>query len=155
MKAFSLVLITTALSFGQAPTIANATGPDSVIAIVNGHKFTVAEWERRLAEIPERSRAHYQADPTDLLRRLGFYEGIIETAKKAKLDQKEPYKHQIDDILFQAGSNEVDNGLLVMPEEQKKYFEDHKDEFRSVRAKSLSMLTGKPRCHGKVDGTGS
>jgi len=150
MKALFLVPITTALSFAQAPTIANATGPDSVIAIVGGHKWTVAQWEQRLAEIPEKSRAHYQADPVDLLRRLGFYESIIEAAKEAKLDQKAPYRQKIEDILFDAETNEVNNGLLVMPEEQKKYFEGHKDEFRSVRAKSLSMLLANPGARDKL-----
>lgn len=150
MKAFFLVVTSAALSFAQAPTIANATGPDSVIAIVGDHKWTVAEWEKVLAGFPEKSRAHYQADPADLLRRYGFYEAVIETAKKNKLDQQPPYKQKIDEILFEAGSTEINNGLLVMPEEQKKYFEAHKDEFRSVRAKSLSMLLANPGAREKL-----
>jgi hypothetical protein len=150
MKAFLLVLTTTALSFAQAPTIANATGSDSVIAIVEGHKWTVAEWERRLSEVPEASRAFFRANPTDLLRRLGFYDGVIEVAKKANLDKQDPYKHQIDEILFEAGERNIDNGMLVLPDEQKKYYEDHKDEFKSVRAKSLSMLLANPGAKEKL-----
>jgi len=150
MKALFLVLTTTALSFAQAPTIANATGPDSVIAIVGDHKWTVAEWERRLSEIPEKSRAHFQSDPVDLLRRITFYENVIEAAKKAKLDQRPPYKQRIEDILFDAETNEVSNGLLVMPEEQKRYFEAHKDEFKSVRAEALSMLLANPGAREKL-----
>ncbi len=151
MKALSLLVTVTTLLLAQAPTIANATGPDSVVAVLNnGRKMTAAEWERRLAEIPEKAREHYRQDPADLLRRIAYYESTVDAARQAKLDQQTPYKEKIEGILYDAEITEVNNKLLVMPEEQKQYFEAHKNELKYVKAKALSMLLVNPGSKEKM-----
>src|SRR5688572_30544287 len=80
--------------FAQQPPIAES--PDTVVATVNGQKFTVRDFEQLVANMTPQMRESAMKQPRALLEQFALFQNILAEAEKSKLDQQSPYKERIE-----------------------------------------------------------
>src|SRR5579862_1906381 len=78
----------------QAPPAAAAPAapiaPDTVVAEVNGKKYTAAELDKIIGMLPQQYQQMARAQP-QLLSQVFLMQRLSQDAEKAGLDQKDPY----------------------------------------------------------------
>jgi parvulin-like peptidyl-prolyl isomerase len=141
----SLVFLCVTAAWAQAPTA--QVKPDTVVAIVNNKPVTAAEFERTIAVLPPAQKATAMRNPLDWLQRRAIFESISDLGEKNKLQDESPYREQLDfarrQILFQAEINKYSNDIPILPEDQKKYYEEHKDRFKEAKGKLIKVAATK------------
>jgi peptidyl-prolyl cis-trans isomerase C len=128
--------------FAQQP--AEPPSPDTVLAIIDGRKVTYGEIDAYFTGLgPEAKRAAF-ADRNQLIQQYALFLHLVEYAKAEKLEEKSPYKEAIAStrmaILANAAANYKSLSIPVSAEDQKKYYEDHKDRY--VQAKVQVIYLG-------------
>ncbi len=131
------------LSAQQAPP-APSFKPDTLIATIDGNrKVTYGELESYLDALGPQKKAAALAQPQQLIQQYASSLKLVELAEKEKLDQTSPYKEAIEisrrDILSQAEFNYQSLHLPVSAEEQKKYYDDHKDKYTEVKLQEIYL----------------
>jgi peptidyl-prolyl cis-trans isomerase C len=115
---------------------------DVVVVSVGSVSLTVAEVERRLANVPSFQLPSY-GDNTDAIRR-NFVERVLvpellyaEEARRQKLEQEPAMVDRIRELLRQSMEVELRDSVArddpVTPAEVAKYFSDHRDRFETPR----------------------
>ncbi len=124
-----------------APSAPAVLGPDTVVATIEGRKLTLDEYRKYVRMLPAQAQQAFAKDPKAFLQQLAFMARLSGEAEKAKIDQKSPYKEQIESsrmqILAQAFVNEKYNSFPVNAADQQKYFDSHKDQYNQVKVKVL------------------
>jgi peptidyl-prolyl cis-trans isomerase C len=125
----------------QAQAAAAPIPPDTVVATLEGRKFTYGDFERFLRSLPPQAQQAFQRDRKSLLQQIALMMRLSSEAEKAQLDQKGPYKEQLEiarmNILAQANINEKFSTFRVGAEDQQKYYEANKDRYGQVKVKVL------------------
>lgn len=115
--------------------------PDSVIAVINGQKFTVAEFERLTQNLTPHVRNLAAQQPKAYLEQHGLTMTVLAEAEKMKLDQMSPYKEKLAEtrrqILLQGMLSERNRAVTIKPEVAKAHFEMKKDQYRQAVVKVL------------------
>ena len=111
MKILTIALLSLIVLFGQqpvsvtpgtptvqAPAVAAPPAPiapDTVVVEVNGKKYTAAEVDKLIAMLPAQYQqaAHSQ---TQILSQVFLMQRLAEDGLKAGLDQKPPFKEQLE-----------------------------------------------------------
>jgi peptidyl-prolyl cis-trans isomerase C len=140
----------------QAATPPPPVAPDTVVAEVNGKKYTAADIDRMIAILPPQYQqaAHSQ---TQILSQVFLMQRLAEDAAKAGLDQKSPFKEQLEinriQVLSTAELSDVQNTMKITPEEQQKYYKDNPDKFKEVKIRVIYIAynptPGKAATDGK------
>ncbi len=140
----------------QAPTSPPPVSPDTVVAEVNGKKYTAAEIDRMISILPAQYQqaAHSQ---TQILSQVFLMQRLAEDAAKAGLDQKSPFKEQLEinriQVLSTAELSDEQNTMKITPEEQQKYYKDNPDKFKEVKIRVIYIAynptPGKAATDGK------
>jgi parvulin-like peptidyl-prolyl isomerase len=139
-------------SFGQlnaqeSPTNGGAPSPDTVIAVVNGNKFTIGDYQQLLLSMTPQMRETAMKQPRAMLEQYALFQNILAEAEKSKLEQKTPYKERVAEarrqILVQARINEQSNTIVVSPDQVKKYYDENRQRYAEAKAKVLfiSMIS--------------
>ena len=122
----------------QVPT---AVSSDTVVATVNGQKFTIRDFEQLVANMTPQMREAAMKQPRAVLEQYALFQNILAEAEKSKLDQQSPYKERIDEarrqILVQAQISDKSNSIVVSPEDVKKAYEDNRARYAEARAKVI------------------
>lgn len=125
----------------QSPAAPAQMAPDTVIATVEGRKLTYGDFEKLLRSLPPQAQQAFQRDRKALLQQVALMMRLSSEAEKTQLDQKSPYKEQLEigrmNILAQADINEKFNSLRVGPEDQQKHYDANKDRYTQVKVKVL------------------
>jgi peptidyl-prolyl cis-trans isomerase C len=139
-----------------APTPPPPVSPDTVVAEVNGKKYTAAEIDKIISMLP----AQYQAaahSQTQILGQVFLMQKLADDAQKAGLDQKEPFKEQLEmsriQVLSTAELSDVNNTMKLTEDEEQKYYKDNPDKFKEVKVRviyiSFNPTPGKAAAGGK------
>lgn len=128
-------------SFAQVTPPAEPFGPDTTVATLDGYKVTASELQALMLVLPRQAQENAIKNPKGFLSQIAMTRRAAEMAVNEKLDQKSPYKQQLEFqrnvILFQAMADERQNRILVSAEDAKKYYEEIKDRFNQVRIKVI------------------
>ena len=136
-------------------TNGGAPSPDTVIAIVNGNKFTMGDYQQLLLSMTPQMRETAMKQPRAMLEQYALFQSILAEAEKAKLDQQTPYKERVAEarrqILVQARINEQSNTVVVSPEQVKTYYDENRQRYAEAKAKVLfiSMISDERSLDGK------
>jgi parvulin-like peptidyl-prolyl isomerase len=133
-------------SFGQSQSASRLSvepsiTPETVIATVNGKKFTAGDYQQLLQNMNPQMRETAMKQPRAVLEQYALFENILVEAEKAKLDEQSPYKERIAEarrqILVQARVNEQTTAVVVSPDEVKKYYDDNRARYAEAKAKVI------------------
>jgi peptidyl-prolyl cis-trans isomerase C len=116
--------------------------PDTVVAEVNGKKYTAAELDKLIGMLPAQYQASAKAQPQNL-GQLFLMQKLAEDAEKAGLDKKDPFKDQIEfarmQVLSTAELSDVNNTMSVTEEEEQKYYNDNPDKYKEVKVRAIHI----------------
>jgi peptidyl-prolyl cis-trans isomerase C len=129
-------------SGAAAATPAPPLSPDTVVVEVNGKKYTKAEVDKLIAILPAQFQSMVRAKP-EALGQVFLMQRLAEDAQKAGLDQKEPYKEQLEvqrmQLLGTAELTEINNTMTVTEEDEQKYYKDNLDKFKEVKVRVIHI----------------
>jgi peptidyl-prolyl cis-trans isomerase C len=173
MKILAIPFLFSVLLYGQAPvsvtpgapvvngppeaaTPPPAISPDTVVATVNGKKYTKADLDRLITMLPTQYQQAARSRP-ELLGQVFLMQRLAEDAEKAGLDQKAPFKDQLEmqriQVLSTAELSEVNNNMQISEDDQKKYYQDNLDKFKEVKVRviyiAFNPTPGKEAAGGK------
>jgi len=139
-----------------APSASPLT-PETVVAEVNGTKYTAAEIDKIIAMLPPQYQAVARSQP-QMLGQVFLMRRLADDATKAGLDQKEPFKDQLEmqriQVLSTAELSEVNNTMKVTEADQRKYYEENPDKFKQVKVRviyvAFNPTPGKAATDGKA-----
>ena len=176
MKILTIAFLLSALLYGQAqepvkvapgspsvqapPSTPAAPqppiSPDTVVAEVNGTKYTAGELDKMISILPTQYQqaAHSQ---TQILGQVFLMQRLAEDGAKAGLDQKSPFKEQLEmsriQVLSTAELSDVQNTMKITQEDQKKYYQDNPSKFKEVKIRviyiAFNPTPGKAAADGK------
>lgn len=114
--------------------------PNKVVATINGRSITAKEAADLISSLPAQDRKRYENNLPQLVQQLYMEDQIAGDALKQNLDQKAPYKQQLqmsrDNILTQAYlSNLVSNPTAA--DQAKQYYDSHTAEFDQVKVSGI------------------
>ncbi len=117
--------------------------PETVIATIDGKKLTYGELESYLTALGPEKKAAALASRHDLIRQYALQRRLVELAEKDKLDQISPYKEALElsrrIVLIEAEINYKTLHLEVTPDDQKKYYDTHKDRYTEVKLQTIYL----------------
>lgn len=125
-----------------APATPAVIRPDTVVLEVNGKKYTAAEVEKLIAILPAQYQGVARAQP-QMLGQVFLMQRLAEDAEKAGLDQKAPYKEQLEmsrmQMLSTAELTETNNTMTITDEDRQKYYNDNPDKFKEVKVRVIHV----------------
>lgn len=159
MKVLSLTLLASMCLVGQvsapvqvtpgtasvgAPAASSITEsnipPDSVVLEVAGKKYTAAEIDKLIASLPPQVQQTARSQP-QMLNQVFLMKRLAEDAEKAGLDKQPPYQGALEfnrlQVLSQAQLVMIQNGGLVSPEDQEKYYNEHPEKYRQAKVRVI------------------
>lgn len=120
---------------------ADSFSDDTVVASVNGRPMTPAELKSALAGATPDLRANFRRNPKAFLQQYGMLLRLVEVAEKQGLERQSPYKDQLawtrSTILMQAVVSAEKARISIGPEERKKYYEAHRNDYAGVEVKAI------------------
>jgi peptidyl-prolyl cis-trans isomerase C len=130
--------------------------PDTVVAEVKGKKYTAADLDRLIGMLPAQYQQAARSRP-QVLGQVFLMQRLADDAAKAGLDQKDPYKDQLEmqriQVLSTAELSDVQNTMKLTEEEEQKYYKDNSDKFKEVKVRviylSFNPMPGKAAADGK------
>jgi peptidyl-prolyl cis-trans isomerase C len=173
MKILAIPFLASALLYGQTPgqaqapvtinpgtpTVATpppAVSPDTVVAEVNGKKYTAADLDKLITMLPAQYQPMARSQP-QMLTQVFLMQRLADDAEKAGLDQKAPFKEQLEmsriQVLSTAELSEVNNTMQITEADERKYYGENPDKFKQVKVRviyvSFNPTPGKAAPGGK------
>ncbi|HTM47182.1 MAG TPA: peptidylprolyl isomerase [Bryobacteraceae bacterium] len=132
-----LFCLTSAL-WAQAPA---PLTPETVVAEVGGKPVTAGELMLIIRMSPPEAQKNMLKDGKVFLESYGLIRKLSEMAEKAHLDQQSPIKEQLEisrrQMLASAQAGAARDGIIIRAEEQKKFYEEHRDQYTQAKVKVL------------------
>jgi parvulin-like peptidyl-prolyl isomerase len=161
MKILAIPFLFSALIYGQtqapvqatpgAPAVSAPPGaaapappvsPDTVVAEVNGKKYTAAEVDRIITMLPAQYQTMARSRP-QLLGQVFLMQRLADDAAKAGLDQKDPFKAQLEmsrmQVLSTAELSDINNTMQLTEAEEQKYYKENPDKFKEVKVRVIYL----------------
>lgn len=139
MKKCLLALPLAAALFAQL-------SPEKPIATLNGRPITRAEFERLLIPLSPANKLVVMRDPQSFLNNIAWLEVMLKLAEGKKLDEKSPYReriHQIrSQILAQALVDDYANNIRILPDVQRKYYDENRAKYKQVKGRLIFIPKG-------------
>lgn len=116
--------------------------PDTVVAEVDGKKYTAAEVTKLIQIFPPQMAAAVRSDLKRALNFVLVMNYMASEAEKAKLDQASPLKETLEyqrlNALMQAEINQVRNYQFnPSPGEEEQYYKEHPDKYEEAKLKVI------------------
>jgi peptidyl-prolyl cis-trans isomerase C len=132
----SLLILLSAVVWAQAPV-----SSDTVVAEVNGQKLTAGDIETAVSGAPPEIKRNFDTNRKEFLQQYALMLRLVEMAEKAKLDERSPYKQQLEwthnQVLMQAQITEYGNHINVLPEEMKRFYEANREHYQQAKLKVI------------------
>jgi peptidyl-prolyl cis-trans isomerase C len=129
--------------------------PDTVVAEVNGKKYTAGDLDKLIAMLPPQYQQVAKSQP-QMLSQVFLMQRLAADAEKAGLDRKAPYKDQLEmtrmQVLSTAELSDVNNTMSVTGEDQQKYYKDNPDKFKEVKVRVIYIAFNPAPAKGATDG---
>ena len=127
----------------QTPADPMNVAPETVIGIVDGVKVTAADLQQVVTTSAPALQETLKKNPMELLRYYGFIQRLAGLAESAKLDQESPQRERLRIIRMQilaegqltVGYSQFD----VLPEEQRKYYDENRSRYASATVKVIYL----------------
>lgn len=114
---------------------------DTVVAVLNGRKFTADEIRKMVAATPPQAQAVYNRDPKEFLRAHAVLMQLVAYAEKKQLEKDSPVRETLDFyrmyVLSNAAVNHRRLEIEVSPEEQKAWYEKNGSAFREAKVRMV------------------
>jgi peptidyl-prolyl cis-trans isomerase C len=115
--------------------------PDTVVATVEGKKFTAGDVRKLVAAMPPQNQQHFAADPKEFLRQWVLLAKVATMAEKSQLDQRSPFKERLEYqrqlILSQAHIEQQFEQMPSPESEWKAFYEKNKAMFSQAKLKVI------------------
>lgn len=116
--------------------------PDDVVVSINGEDFTAGQLDRLRNNLPEAFRERTQRMNTkSFVETFGYLHTLAGLAEEAGLDEKEPFKTQLEfntmNFMAQAYLSEINGDLEITHEDQEEFYEEHKDDYTEARVSAI------------------
>lgn len=108
----------------------DVTSMEKPVAIINGRPVTATEMRAIIDQYPIFVKRTIPGDPMNFLMTHVFMQTAVKAARESGVDQKQPYKYNLDLGLMNAYLNEIRNHTEIHPDEQLKYYEANKDKYK-------------------------
>jgi peptidyl-prolyl cis-trans isomerase C len=116
--------------------------PDTVVAEVDGKKYTAAELDKMISILPPQYQQAAHSQP-QMLGQVFLMQRLAADGAKAGLDQKSPYKEQLEinriQVLSTAYLSDFNNSMQVSEAEQQKYYKDNPDKYKQVQVRVINI----------------
>lgn len=127
------------------------------VAVVKGRRLTAGELLAVLRGASPQIRQNLRANPKQFLVELARMNSLVEYAEKEGLPEKSPYREQLawvrSDLLSQAILNDFNLRHPVTAEQEKQYYESHRDDFTEARVKVIYIpFVADPKAQGSGGG---
>lgn len=125
--------------------------PDTVVATVDGKKYTAGEVNNLVGNFPPQIQAAIKSDPKRALGLVLMTRHLASEAEKAKLDQQSPLKENLEyqrmNALAQAEINQVRNFQFnPTPEEVEQYYKKNPEKYQEAIIKVIYVaFTANPQ----------
>ncbi len=131
-------LFASVFALAQTPTVTLTTlQPDVLVATVEGRKISSDELTAMLATVGPAAAKDKKA----FVQQYAFLLRLASLAQAAKLDRKSPLKETIEmnrlQMLASAQLNQAMSEVVVVLDQQQKFYEANKDRFRQVALKVI------------------
>lgn len=140
-SVFPCTLFLACSLFAQTPQAPTELKPTDVVATVEGKPLTVADVNKIVDELPPQMRTNYNRDPKGFLDQWFLLIRLSSMAEKEKLDEQSPFKESLRithmNVLAQATLENRSKQVQILPEDQKKYYEEHKDNYTQAKLKII------------------
>lgn len=136
---------TAALAFAQAPPASApaAAAADPVVAVVEGREWKKSEVERFARSLPQAVQQNFYADKRSFLRTLAVMTKLARIAESEGLDKQDPHLFRLEYnrnlYLAQVRIEAQRTRQTIMPADQQKFYEEHKNEFSSAQVKVIFL----------------
>ena len=124
----------------KTPDLVEIT-PDTVIATVNGQKFTSGDLERISQKLDANMRQMAGTKPKEFLEQYALSMTLQDEARKMKLHETSPYKDRIEaavrQILVNAAITEYRERTPLDPDEVRKVYDADKPGYKQARVKVI------------------
>jgi parvulin-like peptidyl-prolyl isomerase len=134
-KTFALIFL------AGAAVAQQEVADDTVVATLNGQKFTAAGIKALVAAAPSQVQAYFKKNPKQFLIDHAYYMQLLKYAEATKVDKKSPHKEalELQRLLYlaQAAMNEKLASISVTPEEQKSYYDTNQQQYRELRVRMI------------------
>jgi len=118
-----------------------AVDDTTVVGTSGDRKITVADVNRIMAGLPSQMKQNFSRDMKGFLSQWFMLQHLVDEAEKLKLADKSPYKEGIQmarmQILSQAVIEERSQATDIPMDEQKKFYEQRKDNFTMAKLKLI------------------
>jgi len=121
-----------------------ADAKDPIVVSIYGHDYTAQD----IANIRKRIPTQFQQQTQHMSNRafletFGYLHALSHLAKEAGLQEKEPYKTQLEfnemNFLAQAYLQDMRGDIKVTDEDVQQYYEQHKNEYKEVRVSAIYL----------------
>lgn len=113
------------------------------IATVDGKPLTESEVNMLLVTINPKLVEAMRGNPEQALRYYGFLKKLTAIAEKENLAEKSPYKEKFQmmrmELLANAAMDAHKNRILIMPEEQAKYYQQNIDNYKVAKTRVIYL----------------
>jgi hypothetical protein len=142
-KILCLSILLGGCLWAQTPAEPTSVPPETVIGIVDGVKVTAADLQHVVTSSAPALQETLKKNPMELLRYYGFIQRLAGLAESAKLDQKSPQRERLRITRMQIlAESQLDAGYSqfeVLPEEQRKYYDDNRSRYASAKVKVIYL----------------
>lgn len=141
------------------PATPVAVAPDTVVAEIDGKKYTAADADKILQMLPAQMQMAVRKEPSRALGYVIMMRYLAAEAEKQKLDQQSPLKEQLEynrmGALMQAEINQVRNfDVKVEPSDEEKFYKDNPERWKEAKVKVIYIAFAAPEFASKPDASG-
>lgn len=144
----SLILLTLcSLALSAQPA------PDPVVVTIDGKSWTQSEFSSLLSALPQKLRQSYDNNKKAWLDQYALMVRLAEYAKKEGIDQKPPYKQQLEysTLMFLAQSliQSKGNSPVISSADRARWFDNHKNQYKRARVRGIVVTWGQTPKEGQ------
>ncbi|GIU74423.1 MAG: chaperone SurA [Bryobacteraceae bacterium] len=116
---------------------------DPVVVVMEGKPWRRKELEEMIRRLPPPVSQNFFLDKRNFLLQYALVSRLAKMAEEAGVANEEPHKtrleYQRNTYLAQAEIERAANRIQITPDEQRKYFEAHKDQFARAQVKVIYL----------------
>jgi len=122
------------------------TVTDPVVVTIDGMDWTQSEMQSLLRSLPAKAKQGFDKDKKAWLDQYALMLRLAEAAKKEGIDQREPYKRQLEYstqmFLAQAFIEAKGNAPVLSSADMARWFDSHKSQYKRARVRGILVTWG-------------
>ena len=116
---------------------------DKVVAVLEGKEYKISDLEKLARALPPQMSTNFYRDKKAFLEQLTMLMSVARLAEQKNIDKEFPHAERLaynrDVYLYTAMIAVKDLEIPVMPDEQKKYYEERKSEFGEAKVRVIYL----------------